>query len=644
MCGIAGLWAPSAVGVSLEATARRMADAIRHRGPDGDGVWLDEAAGLALAHRRLAIIDLSPTGAQPMASASGRYIITFNGEIFNFEELRRELVSAGQNFRGASDTEVIVEGCMRWGVDATIRRLVGMFAFALWDRDERRLHLVRDRLGIKPLYYLQRGSLFLFGSELKALRAAPGWVPEIDHSAVVDFLRHGYVPNPRSIYRGVAKLPPGSHLTIDHGGNARLSRYWDIRRVVIEGTANARRASWSLSEAQTSLERLLREAVRLRMIADVPLGAFLSGGIDSSTVVALMQAQSSRPVKTFSIGFREAGYDESGHARSVARHLGTDHTELIVEPQHALAMIPRIPELFDEPFADGSQIPTLLMSELARRHVTVALSGDGGDELFAGYDRYFLANRLWNSARPIPYRMRKMFAASLQRIPPSAWEAVETVLPRRLCPPRLGHKIRKFSTLFAAAGPDPMYRSLVSQWDDPSQIVVRGSEPETALWDEQTVESVPGFMERMQLWDLLTYLPDDILTKVDRATMAVSLEGRVPLLDHRVVELTWSLPHSFKVRHGAAKWLLKRILARYVPPTLTERPKMGFAVPIESWLRGPLRDWAEDLLSPAALEGDGILRAGPIRELWAAHVAGKTDGQSRLWPVLTLQAWLRRWT
>lgn len=641
MCGIAGIWDPN--GVALEVTARAMADAVRHRGPDGDGVWVDREAGVALAHRRLAIIDLTPTGAQPMASANGRYVITFNGEIFNFQDLRGELGAAGQHFRGTSDTEVILEGCVRWGIDATIRRLVGMFAFALWDRDERRLHLVRDRLGIKPLYYLQRAKRLLFGSELKALRAAPGWRPDIDRSAVVGFLRHGYVPSPLAIYQDVAKLPPGSHLTVDAGGTATLGRYWDVRQVAAQGLAVAERTPLSAGEAEERLDSLLREAVRLRMIADVPLGAFLSGGIDSSTVVALMQAQSTRPVKTFSIGFREAGYDESGHARAVAQHLGTDHTELIVEPRHALDTIPRIAEWYDEPFADSSQIPTFLVSELARRHVTVALSGDGGDELFAGYNRYFWGTRLWNAARSIPHPLRKGLAGAIHRAPVGLWDGLGSILPGRFCPPQLGDKLRKVAILLAAAGPDAIYRSLVSQWDDPLDIVGDGTEPATPLWDAAMAQTVPGFMERMQLLDFMTYLPDDILTKVDRATMAVSLEGRVPLLDHRVVEFAWTLPRSLKVGGGAGKWLLKRVLGRYVPPALTERPKMGFGVPIDSWLRGPLRDWAEDLLSPAALMADGIFRVEPIRALWQAHLSGAVAGQYRLWPVLIFQAWRRRW-
>jgi len=619
-----------------------MADAIRHRGPDGDGVWLDAGAGLALAHRRLAIIDLTPTGAQPMSSADGRYAITFNGEIFNFQELRRELAAAGVNFRSTSDTEAILEGCVHWGIEPTIRRLVGMFAFALWDRRERRLHLVRDRLGIKPLYYLQRGPLFLFGSELKALRAVPGWTPEIDRNAVVGFLRHAYVPSPLTIYQGVAKLPPGSHLILGVDGKVTLSRYWDVRQVAIDGIATSQRSPLSAAEGEERLDVLLREAVRLRMIADVPLGAFLSGGIDSSTVVALMQAQSARAVKTFSIGFRESGYDESGHAGAVARHLGTDHTEFIVEPRHALGTIPKIADWYDEPFADSSQIPTFLVSELARRHVTVALSGDGGDELFAGYNRYFWGTRLWSWARGVPLPLRKGLARAINSVPGGGWDGLGAVLPGRFRPPQLGDKVRKVAGLIGSPGPDAIYRALVSQWDDPQQVIRHGTEPPTPLWDGSVADQVPAFMDRMQLLDLMTYLPDDILTKVDRATMAVSLEGRVPLLDHRVVEFAWTLPRALKVGGGGGKWLLKRVLARYVPPALTERPKMGFGVPIESWLRGPLRDWAEALLSPAALKADDMFRPEPIRDLWTAHLRGAAE-QYRLWPVLMFQAWRQRW-
>lgn len=645
MCGIAGIRDSSLVGAAdaLRTTAQAMGDVLAHRGPDGDAVWIDAEAGTALAHRRLAIIDLSPTGAQPMTSACGRYVITYNGEVFNFAELRADLDAAGHRFRGTSDTEVILEGFARWGLEPTIRRMVGMFAFAVWDRQTRRLSLVRDRLGIKPIYYMQDGNRFLFGSELKALRAAGGWAPDIDTNAVAGLMRYGYVPSPLSIYRGVAKVPPGTILTLEPGGAVSLSRYWDIRRVAIDGLAARAHATLSDRDAEDQLDALLRDAVRLRLISDVPLGAFLSGGVDSSTVTALMQVQSNRSVKTFSIGFRDKTYDESRYADAVARHLGTDHTSFVVEPEHLIDVIPRIPDWYDEPFADSSQIPTFIISRLTRRHATVALSGDGGDEVFAGYNRYFWAPRIWNGISVMPKRLRRAASALIGSVPPRVWDGAAAALPDGLRFSQTSDKARKIAALLDANDLAGAYRVLVSQWDDPSQIVPAGREPNTPLSDATIARDVADPAERMQLLDFMTYLPDDILTKVDRATMAVGLEGRVPLLDHRVVEFSWRLPLAMKVRNGQGKWLLKRVLARYVPEALTSRPKMGFGIPIGTWLRGPLRDWAEDLLSAAALEEGGIFHADPIRQLWQAHLSGAVAAHYRLWPILMFQAWRRRW-
>ncbi len=620
-----------------------MGDALAHRGPDGEAVWVDAEGGTALSHRRLAIIDLSPTGAQPMVSASGRYVITYNGEVFNFADLRADLEAAGHRFRGSSDTEVILEGFARWGLEPTVRRMVGMFALAVWDRQTRRLSLVRDRLGIKPIYYMHAGHRFLFGSELKALRAAGGWTAEVDPSAVAGLMRYGYVPSPGSIYRGVAKLPPGTLLTLEPGGSVALSQYWDIRKVALEGLAARERAALSDGDAEEELDALLREAVRLRLMSDVPLGAFLSGGIDSSTVTALMQAQSNRSIKTFAVGFRDKTYDESRYADLVARHLGTDHTTFVVEPENVIDSIPRIPDWYDEPFADASQIPTFIISQLARREATVALSGDGGDEVFAGYNRYFWAPRIWKGIGAVPGPLRRAASALIGSVPPRIWDGTAAALPDRWRVSQASDKARKIAALVGSNDIAAVYRVLVSQWDDPSEIVPGVREPETPLSDTTIARDITDAAERMQLLDFMTYLPDDVLTKVDRATMAVGLEGRVPLLDHRLVEFSWRLPPAMKLRGGQGKWLLKRVLARYVPAALTSRPKMGFGIPIGAWLRGPLRDWAEGLLSTAALEESGMFRAEPIRQVWQSHLSGAAAGTYRLWPILMFQAWRGRW-
>ncbi len=619
-----------------------MGDALALRGPDDRGVWSDPAAGIALAHRRLSIVDLSPLGHQPMVSSCGRWVIAFNGEIYNFSELRAELEQAGRSFRGQSDTEVIVEGCALWGVAETVRRLWGMFAIALWDRKERRLHLVRDRLGIKPLYWGVFGDLVLFGSELKALAAHPGWERRIDRDALAAYLRFAYVPAPRSIWRDVFKLEPGTILTIGADGGRNTDIYWSAADVARAGIGA--RTDWPLSdtEATDRLEDLLGDAVNRHMVSDVPLGAFLSGGIDSSTVVALMQKHSRRPVRTFSIGFNEAGYDEAAHAAAIARHIGTDHTELYVEPAHALEIVPRLAEWYDEPFADSSQIPTFLVSEMTRAKVTVALSGDGGDELFAGYNRYRLARSLGRVLSALPAPLGRVAAGGLTAMPVAAWDRLFGLVPGRLRPPQPGDKVHKLAGLLTET-PDTVYRRLVSQWNEPEKLAIGGTEPIGPLTDPGLRRDFPDPLDRMQLLDTLTYLPDDILTKVDRASMAVSLEARVPLLDHRVVAFAWSLPHRMKMRDGESKWLLRRVLYRHVPKSLLDRPKMGFGIPIGSWLRGPLRDWAEDLLDETAMRADGLLDPAPIRARWAEHLSGRRNWQYPLWTVLMLQAWRRRW-
>ncbi len=644
MCGIAGLLDRRARqgANALSETVKRSTDTLAHRGPDASDIWTDAEAGIGFGHRRLAIIDLSPLGVQPMHSSDGRYVITFNGEIFNYLDLRAELAAQGAAFRGDSDTEVMLEGFVRWGIRETVAKLIGMFAIGLWDRRTRTLWLIRDRLGVKPLYYAQAGERLIFGSELKALRAHPDWRPEIDTEALAAYMRHGYVPAPRTIYKEARKLGAGEFLEWRPGEAPQLHVYWSAREKAIEG-----RERWTETiddaEAIERLDTLLRDAVKRRMIADVPLGAFLSGGIDSSTVVALMQTQSARPVKTFSIGFEEKGYDEAKHAKAVAAHLGTEHTELYVTPAHALGVVPRLTEWFDEPFADSSQIPTFLVSEMTRKHVTVALSGDGGDENFAGYTRYGLGDSLWRKLAAIPGPLRRAGACAIDAAGPGAIDALAKLIPAAWRPVRPAEKAAKAAEVLRLDSLDAVYRRLVSQWPDPALVARNAGEAKGPLWDESFAIDMPDPIARMQLLDTITYLPDDILTKVDRASMAVALEARVPLLDHRVVEHAWTLPPALKRRNGEGKWILRRVLDRYVPRSLYDRPKMGFGVPIDAWLRGPLRDWAEDLLDAKAIAADGLLDPAPIRAAWDAHLSGARDMHYPLWVVIMFRDWQRRW-
>lgn len=639
MCGIAGVWFSGDPGRDATSVGEAMGRTLHHRGPDGDGTWSDAAAGICLAHRRLSILDLSPTGAQPMVSASGRFVISYNGEVYSHSELRADLEAKGSAFRGHSDTEVIVEAVSEWGLDATLPRLIGMFAMAIWDRAERTLTLVRDRMGIKPLYWGWVGGAFAFGSELKALRLVPGWTGEIDRDALTAYMRYCYVPAPHSIYRGVFKLEPGCILKVDATGKVSHTRYWDTRALMAESTRT--RVSMSDAEAIDHLDTLLRDAVGRRMVADVPVGAFLSGGIDSSVVVAQMQAVSDRPVHTFSIGFAEQEYNEAQHAAAVAKHLGTYHAELIVTPRQALDVIPDLPHWYDEPFADSSQIPTFLVSQLARRDVVVALSGDGGDELFAGYTRYFTAQSLWQPLQGMPARLRKAVPAAVGILSPRQWDILARMIPVRWRPPHFGQRLYKLKGALAASGPNDFYRPLLSHWGSPEDLVIGGREPPHILDDRRLACELPDMVERMQMIDMLTYLPDDILTKVDRASMAVGLEARVPLIDHRLVEFASSLPSHQRIRDGRGKWLLRQVLDRYVPSALIDRPKMGFGVPIDQWLRGPLRDWAEDLLDPTCLRAEGFLDPTQVREKWVQHLEGKCNWQYLLWDVLMFQAWKR---
>lgn len=616
-----------------------MADALAHRGPDDHGVWTDTAAGIALGHRRLSIIDLSPLGHQPMASESGRYVVAYNGEIYNFEALRTEL--AGHHFRGRSDTEVILAAFEQWGVEASLARFNGMFALAVWDARERAVWLARDRFGEKPLYYGRVGRALVFGSELKALRLFPGFAGEVDRGRLAQFLRFQYVPSPGCIFQGLRKLPPASYLRIavEADIDRSPSAYWSLETVARDGVAH--RYQGTEADAIRELDALLRRTVKLRMVSDVPLGAFLSGGIDSSTVVAMMQAGETRKVRTFTIGFSEAAYNEADSAKAVAAHLGTDHTELYVSPAEAQAVIPRLPTLYDEPFADSSQVPTFLVSQLARSRVTVALSGDAGDELFGGYNRYFWANSIWGFVGKLPSATRSLLASAIRLARPSTldqwFSLLDPHLPERLRHRMPGDKLQKLADVLAAATADDLYLRLVSVWKEPGQLVGVEEPRHPILHDGRP--ALKDFTDRMMCTDTLTYLPDDILVKVDRAAMAVSLETRVPLLDPELASFAWSLPPHFKVRDGKGKWILREVLAQYVPRPLFERPKMGFGVPIDTWLRGPLRDWAEEELSMARLKREGYFDPGPIRRKWDEHIAGKRNWQYYLWPVLMFQAW-----
>lgn len=652
MCGIAAIFHGSGSEAAFLAEIDGMVSRLRHRGPDARGTWTDAAAGVALGHARLSILDLSEAGSQPMVSGCGRWAISYNGEVYNFADLKKELAERGHAFRGNSDTEVALAAIAEWGVEKALGRFVGMFAFALWDRQERRLWLGRDRLGIKPLYYGLFGGRLLVASELKAFRGLPGVDLAINRDALAAFFRHNCIPAPHCVYENLHKLRPGHLLCINREDldNRQVpdSRpFWSARDVV--ATRGGGVFTGGPEQAVEALEEVLSEAVGCRMIADVPLGAFLSGGIDSSTVAALMQAQSGRPVKTFSIGFDREGYNEATHAAAVARHLGTDHSELYVREQEAQAVIPELPVCYDEPFADSSQIPTLLVSRLARREVTVALSGDGGDELFCGYNRYHAGWKAWQRLRSLPGPGRRLLQGLLTSRSPEQWDRlyarVEPALPESLRLRLPGNKAHKMAALLPLSTPQEVYRSLVSHWKDPAAFVIGANEPLTNVTDPamQLDSNAASFPEKMMYLDLVSYLPDDILTKVDRASMGVGLEARVPLLDHRVVEFAWSLPHSLKVRGGDSKWILRKVLEKHVPRHFHERPKMGFGIPLGEWLRGDLRDWAEDLLDEGRLHREGYLRPEPVRECWRQHLEGSGDYGYQLWDVLMFQAWLQHW-
>ncbi|RYE43039.1 MAG: asparagine synthase (glutamine-hydrolyzing) [Hyphomicrobiales bacterium] len=662
MCGIAGVFAFGPSG-GLERIARDMGASLHHRGPDAGDVWVDAVGQVALAHRRLAVVDLSPAGNQPMRSPSGRLVVVFNGEIYNHLDIRAELRAAGlsPSWRGTSDTETLAAALEHWGITGTLERTVGMFALAVFDTNSRTLTLARDRFGEKPLYYGWTAGTFAFASELKAMRSLPSFRNAVSRRALAEYLRYAYVPAPFSIYEDIFKLEPGCILTIDRTppaqppgqvpiapaayGSLRLQRYWSLSDAVARGQVSQ---IHSEPEALELLNARLNEAVRLQCQADVPLGAFLSGGVDSSAIVALMQKQTSRPVQTFTVAFDEEGFDESVHARAVARHLQSDHSELHVSAEDARSVIPRLPFMYDEPFGDSSQIPTHLLCQAARKHVTVALSGDAGDELFGGYNRYLWGPRIWDKVSVLPYPARQVLSGGVRL---AATLPLDRMTPTRRMKGavRASEKLHKLAhAMHGARSVDELYRNLCSQWKKPHSVVL-GLECDAAAHPlpAEIARCLAGIHDpqaRMMLQDAVTYLPDDILCKVDRAAMAISLETRVPFLDHRVAELAWRLPPSMKIRGGTGKWALRQILYRHVPRNLIERPKAGFAVPVGRWLKGPLREWAEDHLDAGRLAREGFLNSAPIRKAWAEHLDGRQDWTSQLWTVLMFQTWLQSTT
>ena len=638
MCGVTGSW--SSQDYNQAEIVRRMADKISSRGPDDFGVWASEDKGLALAHRRLSIVDLSPAGHQPMVSSCGRFVLVYNGEIYNHLDIRQLLFleEGVSEWVGRSDTETLLVAISKWGLRNTLIKLNGMYAFALWDDQSKELYLARDRVGEKPMYYGTVNNIFLFGSQLKALTAHPSWSGDIDHNALSLFMKYGYVPAPKSIYENILKLPPAHFVVISDNANhiATPTCYWDINEAAQDAITEEYTSSESVAD---NLELLLLDSVKRRMVADVPLGAFLSGGIDSTTIVAMMQSAVNKPIKTFSIGFNEEDHDEAKHAKQIAEHLGTDHTELYIGPQDLLAVLPRLSAIYDEPFADPSQIPTFIVSELAKNHVTVSLSGDGGDELFFGYTRYFQAQSWWRKLRLVPWPIRH-FTASIIMAMASIFIRASFLLPSRLTTKHIGDRIPKFARVIDSRNWITFYDRIISQGNYPEPLVLRG----TSL-DSFMKRYEPGLVglsdaKKMMYLDIMMYLPDVILTKVDRASMAVSLEARVPFLDHRIIEFAWNIPFRYKYRKGKGKWILREVLNRYVPRELMDRPKMGFSVPIEDWLRGPLKDWADNLLEEQKLHEQGFFDASLVRKMWEEHKSGKRRWHAQIWRILVFQMWL----
>jgi asparagine synthase (glutamine-hydrolysing) len=647
MCGLTGYWSPSVQLEEMEEVIRSMAISLYHRGPNDGGIWLDQSAGLAFGHRRLAILDLSPEGHQPMLSPDSRYVLIFNGEIYNYIELRDQLLSLGHRFRGHSDTEVMLAAFCQWGIKPAVEKFVGMFAFALWDRQSHCLHLGRDRFGEKPLYYGWMGKTLLFGSELKALKAHPHWQGTIDRNALALFVRYGYVPSPHCIYQNIYKLPPATLLTLSQPVPRTLPEpqpYWSMSVALERGRDEPFRGD--PVEAVTELERLLRYAISQQMVADVPLGAFLSGGIDSSTIVALMQSQSNVPVKTFTIGFNQSAYNEANHAKAVAYHLGTDHTELYLSPKEVQDVIPSLPNLYDEPFADPSQIPTFLVSQLARQQVIVSLSGDGGDELFGGYSRHLWANRIWQQIGWLPPAARNSLAKAMLKVSPSSWdktfEQLSWLLPQSLHQRLPGNKIHKVARTLAFSDQANLYQKLCSRWLDEPPLVIDTLEQPDLATSRISLPSQLKYFEWMMAMDATGYLPDNILTKVDRASMGVSLESRVPFLNHQLVEFSATLNSELKIHQGQSKWILRKLLYKYVPQALVERPKMGFGLPLNDWLRSDLKDWAGELLCGERLSQEGWFHPESIRQKWNEHLSGYYNWENHLWPLLMFQMWKER--
>lgn len=625
----------------MEAQAAAMGQAILHRGPDDSGTWIDASHGIALTHRRLSILDLSPAGHQPMHSGDGRYVLAFNGEIYNHLELRKqlELQDFAVAWRGHSDTETLLACIDAWGLERALAASIGMFALALWDRHQRTLQLARDRMGEKPLYYGWQNGNLLFGSELKALLRHPAFERRVNRDALALLLRHNYIPAPYSIWQGISKLQPATVLTLAENRRGALpAPYWSLSQVAEEGARNPMRTEFA--DASNSLEKILGDAVDGQMMADVPLGALLSGGVDSSVITALMQARSTKPIKTFCIGFSEKAFDESRHASAVAHHLGTDHTTLQLSANDVLKAVHRMPTVYDEPFADSSQLPTTLVMALARQQVIVALSGDGGDEIFGGYNRYISAPKVWSVLRWLPYHLRQMLARLLTSVSVSQWDRLARPLAGVLRQAHVGNKMNKLGQRLERVNSlDDLYVMLVTEWESAEKIVLGSHFAATKISNRETWPTLDDPVSRMMMMDGLSYLPDDILVKVDRAAMAVSMETRAPFLDHRVVEFAARLPMHMKIARDQGKVLLRSVLYRHVPRNLIDRPKVGFGIPLDSWLRNELRDWAEALLSPEAMANDGFFNVDMVRSEWRRHVLGEAALGTRLWPILMFQLW-----
>ena len=648
MCGIAGIFSHGFQNDFHEQLVK-MSDTIANRGPDDEGCWYDYQDGIGLAHRRLSIIDLSQSGHQPMLSPSGRYVIVFNGEIYNYKEIKKSLESQDIEWKSDSDTEVMLAAIDTWGIEKAVTYFNGMFAFGLWDKKKRVLSLCRDRLGIKPLYYAKIKKGILFGSELKAIKAHPDFNPVISQSSLGAYLRYNYVPAPDTIYKNTWKLKPGNiiHFTQYDISNENFKEslcYWDIKKIAKEKQLNPFKGTEA--EAIDQLDDLLVDSIKKRMISDVPIGAFLSGGIDSSTIVSIMQSQITQKVNTFSIGFNVEGYNEAVYARKIAKYLGTNHTELYLNQQDVIDVIPKLPAFYDEPFSDSSQIPTYLVSKLAKQTVTVSLSGDGGDELFGGYNRHFLIPYIWNRIEKIHPSLRKFGSNVLQLFSPvqlnQFFYKINILLPQNRQINRAGDKLDKLSEILPLTSPDAIYESLCSIWKNPENVIIN---PENKAKHSGMIFDVQlsGISNKTMFLDLISYLPDDILTKIDRATMAESLEGRVPILDHRIVEFAWSLPLEFKIRKNKGKLILRNVLNKYLPHEYVDRPKSGFSIPIDSWLRGDLLDWAENLLDKKRLISQGFFNASIVRKKWDEHLSKKRNWQYQLWNILMFQSWLEEY-